>query len=348
MNGLGSKWLASATLVLLVVAQPAWSGTEKSGGGDVVLCPDGEGGETVELLDLHEARVRYKYPLEEFAPGLTTREILWKTYVKPVTSPYSPSNSFKTYSWIMGRTHFQGPVPNVKDEGKFEILPGCRLQQIAIFHDDTETIDVDKALYSRLDNRGQAALLLHEIKWHGERKYGVNARNSEGMRKLVAKHFSVGLLNPIRPPALGQALSFCWASWKTPRPDLTFSTNKETYQSNFMLWNDGGKLRISFDVFLDRVINDDTSLEIPYDVTPAELEKLAKQVNENAPVRIRSARSSSRRPRFAYEQTLAFSSGAWEGREVYVKLKEGSQFQFGIDGQAQQLHCGFEPSRTPE
>lgn len=201
------------TLVVSTLSQFATAGVGTSGGGHVVVC-SGRSADTlgyVTVLDLYEAqhvhnltlRPHRENLLEELAVLAGQLQIVLGT-VPGLSNPLTAEGLLE---WWENRVQYiPGLRGHTRDMGTVPVLPvGCSLQQIAIFDDRHDIVQVNLDLWNSLNGFNQAALIAHEIIYR-ERRISDFESSSETSRFLVGRVFSTqavsdsrSMLNDLHP-----------------------------------------------------------------------------------------------------------------------------------------------------
>lgn len=172
-------------------------GVINGGGGRGVLCRR-EGKETVEVLDLYEARTLYDLKLLDFgASEDVAKDKLAEVLARHLWNPYTIE--MKEFAKSVRKKMIQEFLDQIRfiDAGKklklvndaFDptLEHGCEPVQIAMYYDESVLL-VDKTLWEKLDWTNKVALLAHEALYFWARQAG--AKNSMSVRKLVGLLFS--------------------------------------------------------------------------------------------------------------------------------------------------------------
>ncbi len=189
--------------IIFLLNLNAWAGVD-GGGGMAVVCKSSDSTETVELLDIFEAKLNPKLKI------FTASGNLFEDYSKLNNNiirlqggvnadfPTSAQNEEalrRILSLIDWHTATE-PLPQVHDYKQLPEIPSnCKFQQLAIFYDITFRVEVDEKLWKQLDTLNQAALLKHEALYRRERE--LDEVTSESTRSLVAQIISSGY-TPVR------------------------------------------------------------------------------------------------------------------------------------------------------
>jgi hypothetical protein len=195
-------------------------------GGDVAIC-----GETVEVLDLHEARADGPFDIDL---GDDSDTLARATYAVEKLRTLDPElhGVFSSLLLSMWSDRELGEPMEIADEGRFWIDSGCRKQQLAIqmgVH-AADSIVIDPALWSRLSADHQAASLLHEVVYSYLRDKGqvTSELARRYVRFLVSR--SPGTITPdayaimkrdlgLAPKDLPESLTAnMWLEWKIAKP----------------------------------------------------------------------------------------------------------------------------------
>jgi hypothetical protein len=179
-------------------------GTVNGGGGKGVACLK-DGKQTVEVLDLYEAKNLYNLEINAAPEGEDQAEeylvnLVARHYYENKTDNYSEyveltKNSIRKF--ITNKIKFiesDNKLTNTSDS--FEPLIGkdCSIVQIATFYDETALL-IDRSLWVQLDWTNKMALLAHEYFYYQGRLKG--ASNSIMSRKFVGQLFSTKGVRPL-------------------------------------------------------------------------------------------------------------------------------------------------------
>ncbi len=203
-------------LLVMSVGSFSFAGTSDGGGGVAVRCPKGSSDIALELLDLHEIKIKG----EEIADQPTTMgEAIELSAYKLGRHYYHPSNlSVESYinylqqnvvEKIFTGQSFTNPIngstvkieyvsdlPLAGDIGKYHIKPGCSLEHAAYFFDPTNTLKIVSSRWNELSWVDRSALVSHEIHYFLDRYNGLedfgsaNKKTSERARHLVGLFYS--------------------------------------------------------------------------------------------------------------------------------------------------------------
>ena len=240
----------------------AFAGTGSSGGGMVVACSKGSE-TTYELLDLYEAKKNPKIQIVDSTGDINSDyRILYRNLFSlrkgnqvfdarnPEVDPskidaYIDSNLVgisKLINWHNDKTS----LPSTHDQGvNANFSANCKLEQLAIFYDDSRRMTVDQKIWEKLDTLSQAALLMHEEFYFNQRQIG--DKNSENSRLYVAEVLSKnGAI-----PAYSNAKSFQF--FCNARNDSLPRIGQTDFFLNISQNNKGGKdLELQFTYLLGR------------------------------------------------------------------------------------------------
>ncbi len=175
--------------LFLILSTTAYAdGNRVGNGGDVIQCPN-----KVELLDLYESTQE----LQTFEKSETTQEIVQKVLRNiERLNPNQGRQYLNRAAEFMDEVDFKNDAKlvNIRDS-KHLFKPSekeCKLKQIAIRRADatkaSKRFIISKDLWDQLDNKNQAALILHEIIY--EHLYKLGEENSVKARILVGYAFS--------------------------------------------------------------------------------------------------------------------------------------------------------------
>ena len=313
-----SRVFAALTLVSCI-AVSANAGGQDSGGGDAAVCRGNDGEETVEVLDIFEAKNRYRYQLRSFTQT-DVRSILLDAWYFPLPA-LERVDEFKapldSHNLIMLES-----VPEIDDQGEVALPIGCVLHQLAVWDDKDDKVYVNRNLWNRLDPLNQAALLLHEVSWKGERVYGKNAFTSERIRRNVGRQFAVGQLSPIRETPAGVDSIRCTG----------YEVGDRDRFSGFRVWPDRDGLRFEFPLLHNHLTRDSAGFTLPVRLDQTQLQELFHAIKKRKSVSI---------PGLSIDREIRIAKGSWEGSKIHVILKTGQRFRIYIERVDQDLLCTF-------
>lgn len=203
------KLILVAFLNLLTIA--AFAGVSTSGGGYAVVCRDlSKQIITTELLDLVEGRLRYN--LEIFEPsGSAVKDYsrsVENTYFLQTGKPFQgcglsicePSEMYSRFMKIIDWVDSKNNLDFMYDIGDVSkvvasLKQGCDIEQVAIFNDLTNRVQIAKDAWQKMDSLSQAALIQHELWYREARKFVLLPEsNSERSRLNTAIQFSNTIL----------------------------------------------------------------------------------------------------------------------------------------------------------
>lgn len=200
------------TIPILLLAATSQAGVSTSGGGFAVVCRNQQSEITsAEVLDLFEAREVYRLTLMASTGDMKTdyynsakntytlqtdakeaEEILEYTEQHEYTNLYvSLQNFMDRVLWLSSALE----LPKAEDLGQTQahlyMKPGCQIEQIAYMEDNPAKTYIRKEIWDRLDSLNQAALVQHELHYHGDRVYlVVPETSSEHIRRNIAVIFA--------------------------------------------------------------------------------------------------------------------------------------------------------------
>lgn len=179
-------------------------GVINGGGGRGVLCKR-EGKETVEVLDLYEARTLYNLKLLDFGESEdVAKDKLAEALARHLWNPYTIE--IQEFAKALRKTMIQEFIDQIRfiDAGKklklvndsFDptLENGCEPVQVAMYYDESVLL-VDKTLWEKLNWTNKVALLAHEALYFWARQAGT--KNSMSVRKLVGLLFSEKGVKPM-------------------------------------------------------------------------------------------------------------------------------------------------------
>lgn len=208
---------ARRTLLMIAVftAAGATAGTRDGGGGVGVRC-----GKALEILDMHEGLRRglkfSQAPQTETAAIELVARRLVTHHWNPATIPVDKLVEIISKDLVgkifrgepvtmvdtgdVHRIEYVNDLPLSKDIGRYDIAPGCHLEQIAYWDDVQKVLRVSEPRLKELDFLGRSILFGHEIQYLIDRKDGLEElfapQTSERVRTFVARLFSDSGLTP--------------------------------------------------------------------------------------------------------------------------------------------------------
>ena len=185
-----SKTSISA-LIIFLITLPAFGGGISGGGGKAIVCRNLFGEiKSAELLDLYEGSVEqgYKYPKSNLSSEIQLRASFNKMNAG---NSQLPVNKMADKVEKMLRFIPDGTKLDPTDDSYEVVAPrNCEIEQLANFQNDQKIILVDHAIWSKLSETNQAALIAHETVYWIMRVLG--DKNSTKSRQVVAYAFSDG------------------------------------------------------------------------------------------------------------------------------------------------------------
>lgn len=192
----------------------SFAGTSDGGGGAGVRCPKSSSDIAFELLDLHEIQLNG----EQIANSPTTLDEaielsatkLGKHYYVPSIMPASWYIDFlkknlveKIFTGQSFTNPANGTVTKIEyvndlsladDLGNYRIKPGCALEQVAYYFDQTNSLKIVTSRWNELSWTDRSALVSHEIQYFLDRYNGLEDFGSNVKKTSTrARHF-VGML----------------------------------------------------------------------------------------------------------------------------------------------------------
>ncbi|MFZ9521451.1 MAG: hypothetical protein ACO3A4_13335 [Silvanigrellaceae bacterium] len=191
--------LIAAICTILCAALPtfATAGVGTSGGGHVVVCT-GRSADAlgyVTLLDLYEAQRVLNLTLRASRVSLEAELELLANQLQVVFGSLNgvaqPISADSLLEWWESRVQYiPGLRTHTSDFGEVPALPvGCALEQIAVYDDKHDVLQVNMNLWDSLDDFNKAALIAHEIIYR-ERRLTDRESSSQISRFLVGRIFS--------------------------------------------------------------------------------------------------------------------------------------------------------------
>ena len=199
--------LITAIVAIFTAALPslAKAGVGTSGGGHVVVCTS-RGADAlgyVTLLDLYEAQRVLNLTLRASRVSLEAELELLAGQLQIVFGNINgmprPLTADSLEEWWESRVQYiPGLRAQTSDFGEVPPLPkGCALEQIAIYDDKHDVLQVNMHLWDSLDDFNKAALIAHEIIYR-ERRINDRESSSQVSRFLVGRIFSTEELSDSR------------------------------------------------------------------------------------------------------------------------------------------------------
>jgi hypothetical protein len=204
---------------VLLIGINAFAGTSDGGGGIGVRC-----GKSLELLDLHEAKIKGHKLLSaphnaNEAIQLAARKAGQHFWTFDMVDSVDDSVSFyseavverifngKSFLYkiedeglpVYAPVKFVASLPLSKDIGHYQIQKNCTLEQVAYMTDgETPKLEIVKSAWDELDFLSKAALVMHETLYHFDRTENLRSASgasasytSEWTRSFVGQLFSV-------------------------------------------------------------------------------------------------------------------------------------------------------------
>lgn len=228
---MNSQNIRSIAILILAAALTlgglnVYAGVSTSGGGIGVLCDKGSTTQKLQLLDLYEASVNQQELIQstgtfggDYGVGLKRLRNLISDS-RPVTEDeiIEVQEDFKRHTELTSKK-----LRPTKDAGFTPSLPShCRYVQIAVYHDFSNKLMVNKKLWDQLDSLNQAALLTHESIYKMQRV--ASYTDSYQVRRLVRELFLKNgptIKGPRDSLIAGQG-SICFAGDASTNSDFTF------------------------------------------------------------------------------------------------------------------------------
>lgn len=185
-------------------AQADSGGVINGGGGKGVRCTK-DGKQTIEVLDLYEARTLYDLSLMNFGSSEDeAKEKLAQVLARHFWNPNSIE--MNQYVKALKQAYIQEFLNNIRfidsnkhlkltnDSYEPTLEKGCEPVQIAMYYDESVLL-VNKTLWSQMDWTNKMGLLAHEALYFLARQSGTT--NSMSTRKLVGMLFSDKGVKPV-------------------------------------------------------------------------------------------------------------------------------------------------------
>lgn len=250
------KGMSCLVLMLISMSANASLGPSTgSGNGYVIVCEDAAGESSAQLLDLAEAVERYHlslpapsgFTLEDYA-----RSIRNTFRLRGLDPKSADAKALNDLNHFMDLVQWSAqPLTRLNDYGDTIPIPrNCHLEPVAIFHDDTNTVEVNSDLWMRMDSLSQAALVTHEIFYHIER--GLDETTSEETRLTVANIYSNSDIPPVNQGLPTQNLMCV-----TSGPSATQASQFYAYPSS-----DGQGTELQFSMIMGREVITKTTVAV--------------------------------------------------------------------------------------
>lgn len=201
------------TWILTFVMWPAvlWAGVTNGGGGKAIVCrgPD-RAILTAQVLDLFEAENQYGL---ELLPSASTFDENLRQVGDRLEGLQGTRAMFRMsivqLKQIFNKFKFLAPGVGIQpiDDSMDLLKPeGCEVEQLAFFK-EANVILVNQDIWSKLDPRNKAALVVHEAIYQHQRRRG--AQDSRDSRKIVGHLFSTAKLENTMGaiPRTGEAIT---------------------------------------------------------------------------------------------------------------------------------------------
>ncbi len=182
-------FLLGLTLTFLNAFAQHEGGGVIGGGGDGIVCREGEEIISVELLDIYEGRIlhnRHYDSMESMTVAGALNRAAAKLYSYSDQSSEANATLFRS---MLSKFHFLPSgtrLEPINDSGHIFIPPNCKIEQVANFY-NPEKIFVVSDFYNKMDVLNKAALVVHETLYWFERLNKVE--NSRYARRVVGAVF---------------------------------------------------------------------------------------------------------------------------------------------------------------
>lgn len=209
------KFLVYLLLTVFLLPASAITGTNSGGGGVVVVCKDGDKIQSVELLDLWEAKQGLN-PYLKYTPIYTNSSVADQVtagiarlksafVVSPIQPPNLPSDVYLAdlledvtnafllnnnvqpgfFSPVLDQLTGAGQLPLTDDIWEvWTPAPPCDMEQAITYDDAGEIAYMDMDLVNLLNNTDKAALFLHEALYKSLRTYSAEASSIRVRRSI--------------------------------------------------------------------------------------------------------------------------------------------------------------------
>jgi hypothetical protein len=227
--------------------QVAATGGVDGGGGVGVRCVSPDGSSTLELLDLHEARlsgitIGHQPQTKEEAADLVANLLsshYWNHDTIPLPEmkkslaksllPLLEMRPFEGKDSPMSKVEIKETLPLSGDVGHYTIQKGCHLEQIAYTDDTTRTIRYATKAWNDLSWLHRSALIFHEFIYFIQRTESLErlgmasvGLTSERARRFAGLIYSVGGLRPKAYSVPSTNLGRCWDTKNSSPTDTYF------------------------------------------------------------------------------------------------------------------------------
>lgn len=172
---------------------------EGGNGGGVHDC----GVRGVELYDFYEGRNTLLHGIRVWTPdsSLSVKDYLGKALEHierdiPEVAPHIGSKLAELLSIPYDELVMNFSIPLIPDADIVFVDEGCEYRQVANWNERFEKIIIRKSIFERLDNMSKAGLYIHEVVYKISRDSKISLRNSDKVRKIVARIFSDEVLTP--------------------------------------------------------------------------------------------------------------------------------------------------------
>lgn len=219
-------YISRLTLLLAVLFftfnSYARMGTSDGGGGVGVRCPSNVSPIAFELLDIHEIKlegkvISHNLQNEAEAIQLASKNLGLHYYNPSSISPnqyidYLKSNFVQSifngeafYNPIVDeltQVEFVDSLPLSNDIGDYSVKPGCSLEQVAYYFDDSNTLKIVSTKWNELSWLDKSALVSHEVHYFLDRFNGIedfasqHLKTSERVRRFTGLLYSTERVTP--------------------------------------------------------------------------------------------------------------------------------------------------------
>ncbi|MDG0817189.1 hypothetical protein [Bdellovibrio svalbardensis] len=289
-------------LASLLLCSSSWGlvGPSTSGGGNAVVCRNQEGKiQAAEVLDLYEARQELGFDIMPSTGDVFrdyTRAVKNGYRLQGVVTPASEQEIRDNLTRFENRVKWlpkDEKLPNVGDIGSVISVPeNCSIEQLAIYYDGTDQVEISQEIWFSLDSLSKAALINHEVVYKFLRTLPEKADvTSHDARITNAASFANNVVPVKRGISSSSQVSVACENF---RGDGSCISPTIFYKALLQNTDGSGSLKLQFTALAGRPLMSETTLTIPLSVTENSVYPIVSQQLRGWSAKI--VRDSSRGP----------------------------------------------------
>ncbi|MCX6126638.1 MAG: hypothetical protein NTV34_18045 [Proteobacteria bacterium] len=197
-NVVRHQYACFAVLAGASLAGGVHAGVGSSGGGFAVVCRGNDHAiQSAQVLDLFEAQKR-GVELRKSSSDINREYALSLKYIRQSGDDHRPIGQTEMDQFQADINNYFVFLPDglalgsTSDLGEIPTVPaGCAIEQLAVYHDSEQRIEVSSEIWGALDSLNRVALFTHESLYYLYRQAGEST--SENLRKLIPYFFQKDL-----------------------------------------------------------------------------------------------------------------------------------------------------------